>query len=91
MPTIDGVMADVKVDAGTQTGFQHRLRQKGMSVLRSTTRGDLYVELVVETPVKLSKHQRELLQEFSSGEEAKASHPESENFFKKVKELWSKK
>ena len=91
VPTIDGVMADVKVDAGTQTGFQHRLRQKGMSVLRSTTRGDLYVELVVETPVKLSKHQRELLQEFSSGEEAKASHPESENFFKKVKELWSKK
>ena len=66
-----------------------RLRGKGMSVLRSAGRGDLYIEVGVETPVKLTKRQKELLQEFAAeGGEAAGTHPESEGFFAKVKEFW---
>src|SRR6185312_16205590 len=49
VPTIDGARAKVNVPAGTQSGHQFRLRGKGMSVLRSPTRGDMYVQVVVET------------------------------------------
>ena len=49
--------------------------------------GDLYVELTVETPVKLTKRQKELLREFE-GEAKPGSQPESEGFFAKVKEFW---
>ena len=50
--------------------------------------GDMYIEIIVETPVNLSKRQRELLEEFGSGKNAKSTSPESEGFFAKVKELW---
>ena len=74
--------------AGTQSGHQFRLRGKGMTVLRSTPRGDMYIQAVVETPVNLNKKQQELLREFEkAGEEGKTS-PESEGFFARVKELW---
>lgn len=89
VPTIDGARAKVNVAAGTQTGQQFRLRSKGMSVLRSPARGDMYVEIVVETPVNLTKKQQELLREFEAAGGGKKSHsPESEGFFAKVKELW---
>jgi len=80
----------MKVDAGTQTGHQTRLKGKGMSVLRSAARGDLYVELAVETPVHLTKRQKELLQEFAAEAQNGKAHPESENFFKKVKDAFGK-
>ena len=54
----------MKVPEGTQTGKQFRLRGKGMPVLRSRDVGDLYIQVVVETPQKLTKRQRELLTEF---------------------------
>lgn len=87
VPTIDGKCAKVKIPAGTQTGQQFRLKGKGMSILRSPSRGDLYVEIVVETPVKLSKRQKELLEEFGKSETAK-NNPKAHSFFKKVKDLW---
>ncbi|MBI1274184.1 MAG: molecular chaperone DnaJ [Alphaproteobacteria bacterium] len=65
VPLIEGGEMEIKIEPGTQPGQQMRLRQKGMSVLRTATRGDLYVELAVETPVKLSKRQKELLEEFA--------------------------
>lgn len=88
VPTIDGTRAKLVIPSGAQTGNQFRLRGKGMTNVRSKgTRGDMYVQAVVETPVSLTKHQRELLQRFD--EEAKAgSSPESESFFKKAKEMW---
>ena len=87
VPTIDGSRARVTVPAGTQSGHQFRLKGKGMSVLRSTQRGDMYVQAVVETPVNLNKKQQELLREFEkAGKEG--TSPESEGFFAKVKELW---
>ena len=50
--------------AGSQTGKQLRLRGKGMTELRGHARGDMLVEIVVETPVNLTKRQQELLREF---------------------------
>ena len=89
VPTIDGSRSHVTIPAGTQSGQQFRLRGKGMSVLRSAGRGDLYIEVGVETPVKLNKRQKELLQEFEkAGGATPGTHPESEGFFAKVKEFW---
>lgn len=88
VPTIDGKRIKVTVPAGTQTGQQFRLKGNGMTVLRSPARGDMFVEVAVETPVNLSKRQKELLQEFvSDGNDAKVN-PQSHGFFDKVKELW---
>jgi molecular chaperone DnaJ len=88
VPTIDGGRAKVAIPEGTQSGRQFRLRGKGMPVLRGGgMSGDLYVELTVETPVKLTKKQKELLRTFE--EESKpGSQPESEGFFAKVKDFW---
>src|SRR5882757_3279464 len=61
VPTIEGGRAKVTVPTGTQSGHQFRLKAKGMSVLRSSARGDMYVQVVVETPVNLTKRQEELL------------------------------
>ena len=66
VPTLDGGRAKVAIPEGTQPGRQFRLKGKGMPVLRSAQRGDLYVEIAVETPVKLTKRQKELLREFES-------------------------
>jgi molecular chaperone DnaJ len=88
VPTIDGSRARVTVPAGTQSGHQFRLKNKGMSVLRSPARGDMYIQAVVETPMNLTKRQQELLREFEkAGEEGKTS-PESAGFFARVKEFF---
>ncbi|MBV6634181.1 MAG: molecular chaperone DnaJ [Alphaproteobacteria bacterium] len=88
VPTIDGKRARVTVPAGTQTGQAFRLKGKGMSILRSQTRGDMMIETVVETPRNLSARQKELLKEFDQEGKPGANSPESEGFFSKVKELW---
>jgi molecular chaperone DnaJ len=88
VPTIEGARARVNVPAGTQNGHQFRLRGKGMSVLRSTQRGDMYVEALVETPVNLSKRQRELLREFEAAGGPDKNSPQAAGFFAKVRELW---
>jgi len=90
VPTIDGTITKVNIPAGTQTGNQFRLRNKGMSVLRSPARGDMFIQSVVETPVNLNKRQIELLKEFDAAGEGEASRhsPESHGFFSKVKEFW---
>jgi molecular chaperone DnaJ len=88
VPTIDGSRAKVAIPAGTQTGHQFRLRGKGMSVLRSAARGDMYAQVSVETPMHLTKRQQELLREFEKEGEAHKTSPESEGFFAKVKEFF---
>ncbi len=85
VPTIDGKKAIVKVPAGTQSGNMLKLKGKGMSVLRSTSRGDMMINDKVETPVNLTKKQKELLQEFNKEHDA---HPQSDGFFSKVKDFW---
>ncbi|PPR11015.1 MAG: Chaperone protein DnaJ [Alphaproteobacteria bacterium MarineAlpha11_Bin1] len=91
VPTIEGKRAKVTIPKGAQSSHQFRLRNKGMSVLRSQSRGDMYIDVVVETPVNLSKRQEELLREFQGEKPAKGqstTSPESEGFFSRVKELW---
>ena len=89
VPSIDGGRSKVTIPAGTQTGDQFRLRGKGFSVLRSAARGDMYVQVMVETPQNLSPKQRELLEQFETeAEKGGRTSPESEGFFAKVKEFW---
>ncbi|MDI9349021.1 MAG: molecular chaperone DnaJ [Candidatus Symbiobacter sp.] len=90
VPSIDGTRARVAIPAGTQTGSQFRVRGKGMSVLNSSQRGDLFIEITVETPVNLSPQQIELLQNFAAATGHGTSSPEHDGFLAKVKEFWSK-
>jgi molecular chaperone DnaJ len=87
VPVIDGSKAKVKVPSGTQSSRRFRIAGKGMPVLRSRQTGDMYVQVVVETPQNLTKKQKELLAEFeklSSGE----TQPEAAGFFKMVKDFF---
>jgi molecular chaperone DnaJ len=87
VPTIDNSKSRVKIPAGTQSGRRFRLQGKGMPVLRSKQTGDMYVQVVVETPQNLTKKQRELLAEFEKLS-SKETQPESVSFFSRVKELF---
>jgi molecular chaperone DnaJ len=87
VPTIDKAKTKVKVPPGTQSGRRFRIASKGMPVLRSRQTGDMYVQVMVETPQNLTKKQQELLSEFeklSSG----ATQPEAAGFFTKVKDFF---
>jgi len=87
VPSIDKTQTKVKVPSGTQSGRRFRIPGKGMPVLRSRKTGDMYVQVVVETPQNLTKKQKELLVEFeklSSGE----TQPEAAGFFKTVKDFF---
>ncbi len=86
VPTIDGGKTKVKVPEGTHSGRRFRLQSKGMPVLRARQTGDMYVQVVVETPQNLTKRQRDLLNEFEKLS-SKDTHPESAGFFGKVKEF----
>ena len=86
VPTIESGKTKVKVPAGTQSGRRFRISGKGMPILRSRQTGDMYVQVVVETPQSLTKRQKELLAEFeklSSGE----TQPEAAGFFKMAKDF----
>ena len=86
VPTIDGGKTRVKIPAGTQSGRRFRLSDKGMPVLRSKQSGDMYVQVMVETPQSLTKRQRELLAEFEKLS-SKDTQPESAGFFTKVRDI----
>jgi molecular chaperone DnaJ len=88
VPTIIGERARVGIPAGTQSGETFRLRGKGMSILRSTSKGDMYVEVIVETPVHLTDKQKHLLEEFAESCNGQEHNPESHGFFARVKEFW---
>ena len=89
VPTVEGKLVRVTIPEGTPTGHQLRLRGKGMKVLRSESRGDMFVQIFVETPVNLTKKQKDLLKEFNGDEKAaKKNSPESSGFLDKVKDLW---
>ena len=88
VPTVDGSRTRVTVPPGSQSGHQFRLRSKGMSVLRSALRGDMFIQAIVETPVNLTKRQQELLREFEQAGESRKTSPESEGFFARVKEFF---
>ena len=84
VPTLDGSEAKVTIPAGTQSGKQFRIKAKGMPILRSRDRGDLFIQTVVETPQNLTKRQKELLREFEQGS-SNVTQPEAEGFFARMK------
>lgn len=86
VPTLEG-SAKMKVPAETQTGAVFRLRGKGIKPLRSNEHGDLMVHVVVETPVKLTEKQKELLREFESSTQADAGKhsPRNKSWLDKAK------
>lgn len=88
LPGIDGERHTVPIPAGIQSGKQLRRRGAGMPVLQGRGRGDLVMEITVETPTKLTARQKELLrelQETETGDEC----PGSKGFFDKLKEAWN--
>ncbi|MBY4894282.1 molecular chaperone DnaJ [Rhodobacteraceae bacterium N5(2021)] len=89
VPTIDGGRSRVRVPEGSQSGRQMRLRGKGMPALRGPGMGEMYIELMVETPVNLTGDQEDLLRQF---EELckKNNNPNASGFFDKVKSFWDK-
>ncbi len=90
VPSIDGGKSKIKIPAGTQHGKQFRLKGKGMPILRRTLLGDLYIRIITEVPVSLTKKQKELLEEFKKIEETKPS-PVIKSFFEKAKKFWGSK
>lgn len=86
VPTMDGGRSRVKIPAGSQSGRQMRLRGKGMPSIKSAQKGDMFIEIAVETPVNLTSKQRELLREFEALSED--NNPETKSFFSSVKSFW---
>lgn len=87
VPSMDGTATRITIPEGTQSGRQFRVRGKGMPPLRGAGYGDLFIETLVETPMNLTKRQKELLREFAEGG-SETTSPESTSFFARVKELW---
>jgi molecular chaperone DnaJ len=88
VPTIDGGKAKVKIPAGTQNEKQFRLRGKGMPIIRNKDYGDLYIQIVTEVPVHLTKEQKNILEEFKKLEDTK-TNPSIKEFFEKAKSFWN--
>ena len=89
VPTL-GSKAEIELPEGTQHGKTFRLRGKGIKGLRSSYPGDLYCHITVETPVKLTEHQRKLLKELDeSFRKAGEKHsPNSKSWADRVKDLF---
>ena len=88
IPTIDGNIAKINVPTGTQFGTKLRMQNKGMPIINSSRNGDIYVNVNVELPIKVTSKQKELLEEFDKINQAGAN-PKSEGFFDKVKNFVS--
>ncbi|CAO5674957.1 MAG: Chaperone protein DnaJ [Holosporales bacterium] len=88
IPSIDGKNISLIIPEGTQNGAKLRMKGQGMPVLKGHSRGDLIVEVTVETPIHLSPKQKELLQEFKIQEKGNNNSPQSLGFFSRVKSFF---
>ena len=88
IPSIDGRSILINVPAGTQTNQQLKVGNEGMPIIRSKHKGDLFVRFAVETPVNLSKRQKELLEEFRALSEDDKCQPQTKGFMDKIKDLF---
>jgi len=91
VPTLTGKAA-IDIPEGTQSGKQFRLRGMGIKGVRSSYPGDLYCHITVETPVKLSEHQRKLLRELEDSlKKGGAKHsPSEDSWTDRLKHFFSK-
>ena len=86
VPSLDGEPAELKIAPGTQPGKQFRIRGRGMPPLSGSGMGDLVIQVEVETPAKLTKRQRELLEEFQATEkDSGETFPKSHGFFARIR------
>ncbi|MDR2667306.1 MAG: molecular chaperone DnaJ, partial [Holosporales bacterium] len=89
VPDLNGNDCTIKIPQGTQSGAIFRVKNSGMPVVNSSRVGDMVVEIIVETPVSLSKRQKEILEEFADERDEKSNSPKSFEFFKKIKEFFA--
>ena len=89
VPTLNGKAA-IDIPEGTQAGKQFRLRGKGIKGVRASYPGDLYCHISLETPVKLTDHQRKLLKEFDESlKKGGAKHsPSAESWTDRLKSFF---
>jgi molecular chaperone DnaJ len=89
VPTLDGT-ATIKVPPETQSGRVFRLREKGIKPVRGGATGDLFCRVVVETPVNLTREQRELLQQFEDSlqKDSRRHHPREDSWLDGVKRFF---
>ena len=87
IPGLDGSHVEIEIPAGIQSGKQLRKRGQGMPVLQGRGRGDLVIEIMVETPTKLSARQKELLRELQESETGDET-PQSKGFFDRIKDAF---
>ncbi len=87
VPGVDGARIEIKIPAGTQSGETLRQRGAGMSVLNGRGRGDLVTRILVETPTKMTKEQRAILEQFRATETGDEC-PASRSFFGRIKEYF---
>ena len=89
IPTLDG-HAKIKIPPETQTGQVFRLRNKGIKGVRSSVHGDLYCHVAIETPIKLTARQKDLLREFEAinAQDPGAHNPRAKNWFDRVREFF---
>lgn len=88
IPGIDGERLTVEIPAGIQSGKQLRRRGAGMPVLQARGRGDLVIEITVETPTRLTPRQKEILTEYQETETGDEC-PQSKGFFERIKDVWN--
>lgn len=88
VPTIDGGRVEINIPEGTQTGTKFRVRGRGMSVLQTTRRGNMYVDVKPEIPKNLTKQQKDLLGQFKDSLHKKNT-PDSESILQKIKHFWN--
>jgi molecular chaperone DnaJ len=88
MPTVEGT-EEVEVPPGTQSGHEIRLRGKGVPRLRGAGRGDLHVVVNVVVPARLSKRERELLQELGEVSEPAVLPKDEPSVFDRLRDLFS--
>ncbi|MEY4269011.1 MAG: hypothetical protein RLZZ58_227 [Pseudomonadota bacterium] len=87
IPGLDGAAHEIRIPAGIQSGKQLRQRGAGMPILNGRGHGDMVVQIDVETPMKLSAEQKELLEAFRKTETGDES-PQSRGFFDRIKDAW---
>jgi len=90
IPTIDGTKAKLQIPEGSQNNDQFRLKSKGMSVMNSGgRRGDMYVKINIEIPIKLSSEEKDLIKKLDEIMQNKESNPKSSSFFGKISDFFS--
>ena len=87
IPTLEGEH-ELRIPEGTQSGSVFRVRGKGVPVVNSRGKGDLFVELKVATPAKLTRQQRELLQQLDATFHVE-NKPERRTLLGKMKDMFS--